>query len=465
FRTMWFDPADPKRILLGSDGGLQASNDGGHTSDFFPNVRAGEAYAVGVDMDDPYHVYAGFQDHDSWKGPVNGRWGAITLEDWVTVGPGDGMYNLVDPSDSRWAYNTREMNQMGRMDQQTGVRANIRPPQSLWPERLRYNWVAPIAMSPRDPKTIYAGAQVLFRSRDRGDHWERISPDLTTNDKSKIGFPSTPYCTISSISVSPLAAGEIWVGTDDGKVQLTRDGGGSWSDRTTPLANAGAPLERWVSRVFASPWDAGTAFVSKSGFHNDDFRPYLYVTHDFGQSWSSLASPTGAGSRASELPQAPINVVVQDRKNRHLLFVGNDLGVYVSIDDGAHWAALQANLPSVPVQDLLVHPRENDLVLATYGRALWAGDISPLQELTPAVLAAPVHLFDIKPRARYGFGTQGMNYELYGDKYLRVPDEPDAWRVYYYLAADASAPARLTVTDAAGAVVRSLTGQARRGLN
>ncbi|HXE31817.1 MAG TPA: hypothetical protein VN515_08450 [Terriglobales bacterium] len=456
FRTMWFDPADPQRILLGSDGGLQVSYDGGHTSDFFPNVRAGEAYAVGVDMDDPYHVYAGFQDHDSWKGPVNGRWGEITLEDWVTVGPGDGMYNMVDPSDSRWVYNTREMNQMGRMDQQTGVRVNIRPPQSLWPQRLRYNWVAPIAMSPRDPKTVYAGAQVLFRSNDRGDHWQVISPDLTTNDKSKIGFPSTPYCTISSISVSPVQPGEIWVGTDDGKVQLTRNGGQAWSDLTASLTAAGAPADRWVSRVFASPYDAGTAFISKSGFHNDDFRPYLYVTHDFGQSWKSLAS---------DLPQVPINVVVQDRKNPHLLFVGDDLGVYVSIDDGAHWAALKANLPVIPVQDLLVHPRENDLVLATYGRALWTGDISPLQELTPAVLKEPVHLFNIKPRARYEFSTQGMNYELYGDKYLRVPDEPDAWRVYYWLGAAAGTPARLTVTDASGAVLRTLSGPARQGLN
>ncbi|HXE31399.1 MAG TPA: hypothetical protein VN515_06320 [Terriglobales bacterium] len=456
FRTMWFDPADPQRILLGSDGGLQVSYDGGHTSDFFPNVRAGEAYAVGVDMDDPYHVYAGFQDHDSWKGPVNGRWGVVTLEDWVTVGPGDGMYNMVDPTDSRWVYNTRELNQMGRMDQATGVRTNIRPPQALYPERLRYNWIAPIAMSPRDPKIIYAGAQVLFRSRDRGDHWEVISPDLTTNDKSKIGFPSTPYCTISTISVSPVSAGEIWVGTDDGKVQLTRDGGAHWTDLTTDLSAAGAPADRWVSRVFASPYAAGTAFVSKSGFHDDDFTPYLYETTDYGKTWKPLA----AG-----LPQAPINVVVQDRKNPQLLFVGNDLGVYVSIDDGAHWAAMKSNLPTIPVQDLLIHPRENDLVLGTYGRALWTGDISPLQELTPAVLQEPVHMFGIKPRARYEFGSQGMNYELYGNKYLEVPDEPDAWRVYYYLKADASGPAQLTVRDASGAVLRTLTGPARQGLN
>jgi photosystem II stability/assembly factor-like uncharacterized protein len=456
FRTMWFDPADPKRILIGSDGGLQFSFDGGHTTDFFPNIRAGEAYAVGVDMDDPYHVYAGFQDHDSWKGPVNGRWGVVTLEDWATVGPGDGMYNVVDPTDSRWVYNTRELNQMGRMDQQTGMRADIRPPKPANIDRLRYNWIAPIAISPHDPRTIYAGAQVLFRSTDRGDHWDVISPDLTTNDASKIGYPSTPYCTISTISESAATAGLIWVGTDDGKVQLTRDGGKAWTDVTSALTAAGAPADRWVSRVFASPHDAATAFVAKNGFRNDDVTPYVYETNDGGRTWRSIAG---------DLPPAPVNVVVQDRKNPRLLFVGNDLGVFVSIDGGAAWSPLRANLPPVAVHDLLIHPREQDLVLATYGRALWTGDISPLQELTPAVLDEAVHLFDVKPKARYGFGTQGMNFELYGDKYLRVPNEPEALVVNYYLRTAQSGEATVTLAGAAGDAVRHVTGPAKGGLN
>lgn len=456
FRTMWFDPQDPRRILIGSDGGLQVSYDGGHTSDFYPNIRAGEAYAVGVDMDDPYHVYAGFQDHDSWKGPVNGHWGVITLEDWVTVGPGDGMYNVVDPTDSRWVYNTREMNQMGRMDQQTGERADIRPPQLPGLERLRYNWVAPIALSPEDPKTVYAGAQYLLRSTDRGDHWAAISPDLTTNDATKIGFPSTPYCTITTISESPVTAGVIWVGTDDGKVQLTRDAGGAWTDLTPALAAAGAPTDRWVARVFASPFDAGTAFVAKNGFHNDDFTPYLYETSDFGRTWTALAH---------NLPAAPINVVVQDNRNRRLLFVGNDLGVFVSIEAGAHWARMQTNLPTIPVTDLLIHPRERDLVLATYGRALWTGDVSPLEQLTPDVLQQDAYMFNIKPRPRYGFSTQGMNYELYGDKYWQVPNEPDALTVYYYLKNGAAQDAALTVVNGAGQTIRTLGGPAGPGLN
>ncbi len=306
FRCMWWDPDDEQRIILGSDGGVSVSVDGGRTADYFPNMRVGEAYAVGVDMDDPYNVYAGFQDHDSWKGPSNGPMGVITLENWTTVGPGDGMYNVVDPTDSRWVYNTRELNQMGRMDQRTGVRTNIAPTRPAGQPRLRYNWIAPIALSPHNPSILYAGAQVLFRSLNRGDTWEEISPDLTTNDPAKIGL-NVPYCTITSISESPLTAGVIWVGTDDGKVQVTQNHGGTWTDLTPALAAAGAPADRWVSRVFASPHDAGTAFVSKTGMRNDDFAPYLYRTTDYGKTWTAIAG---------NLPNYPINVVVQDRKNR-----------------------------------------------------------------------------------------------------------------------------------------------------
>jgi photosystem II stability/assembly factor-like uncharacterized protein len=458
FRSMWWDPDDEQRIILGSDGGVSVSVDGGRTADYFPNMRVGEAYAVGVDMDDPYNVYAGFQDHDSWKGPSNGPTGVITLEHWTTVGPGDGMYNVIDPTDSRWAYNTRELNQMGRMDQRTGVRTNIAPTRPQGQPRLRYNWIAPIALSPHNPSIVYAGAQVLFRSLNRGDSWEEISPDLTTNDPAKIGL-NVPYCTITSISESPLKAGTIWVGTDDGRVQITQNHGGAWTDLTPALTAAGAPADRWVSRVFASPHDAGTAFVSKSGFRNDDFAPYLYKTTDYGKTWTTIVG---------NLPRFPINVVVQDRKNRDLLIVGNDVGVFVSIDAGGSWTRLKSNLPDVAVHDLTIHPRENDLVLATYGRALWTGDITPLQELTPAVMAKPFHLFDIEPRARYGFNGQGMNYNLFGDKYLEVPNEPDALVINYLVSAGLASTngttATISVSGPAGRVLQQ-AGTVRAGLN
>ena len=455
FRCMWWDPEDKDRIILGSDGGVSISYDGGKTADYFPNMGIGEVYAVGVDMDDPYHVYGGMQDHDSWKGPVNGHTGVVTVEDWVTVGPGDGMYNVVDPTDSRWVYNTRELNQMGRMDQKTGVRKNTAPTRPPGQPRLRYNWIAPIAMSPFNPAIIYAGAQVLFRSLDRGDTWEEISPDLTTNDPAKIGR-NVPFCTITTISESPKKAGVIWVGTDDGKVQLTQNHGGAWTDVTPALAAAGAPVDRWVSRVLASPYDPATAFVAKNGFRNDDFKPYLYRTTDSGKTWTSITA---------NLPDAPVNVVVQDRRNADLVFVGNDVGVFASIDGGAHWSQMKANLPTVAVQDLTVHPRENDLVIGTYGRAFWAGDITPLQELSSAVLGKTAYLLDIEPRARYGFSEQGMNYHLFGDKYIVVPNEPEALVVNYYLKDGASSDAKVTLTDRSGKTLREATGPAKPGLN
>jgi photosystem II stability/assembly factor-like uncharacterized protein len=456
FRCMWWDDQDEQRIMLGSDGGVQFSNDGGKTTDYAPNLRVGEVYAIGVDMDDPYNVYGGLQDHDSWKGPSNGKMGFVSLEDWVTVGPGDGMYNVVDPTDSRWVYNTRELNVMGRMDQKTGIRANISPGRAgSGTLPLRYNWIAPIAISPHNPQIIYAGSQFLHRSLDRGDHWDTISPDLTTNDPTKT-HNNVPFCTITSISESPISAGLIWVGTDDGKVQVTRNFGGAWTDLTQPLAAAGAPVDRWVSRVFASPHDPGTAFVSKNGFRNDDFAPYLYKTTDYGQTWTKISA---------NLPAGAVNVVVQDRKNKNLLFIGTDVGVFVSIDGAATWTRFKSNLPTVAVHDLLIHPRENDLVLGTYGRGFWTGDISPLQDLTPETLAANVHLFDIKPKAHYGFSTQGMNYRLFGNKYIEVPNEPDAMMINYWAKAASATPARITITDISGKQVAELTGEVKAGLN
>ena len=455
FRSMWWDPDDEQRIILGSDGGVNVSVDGGRTGDYFPNMGIGEAYTIGVDMDDPYNIYGGFQDHDSWKGPSNSTTGRITLEHWVTVGPGDGMYNVIDPTDSRWVYNTRELNQMGRMDARTGVRTNIAPSRATGQPRLRYNWIAPIALSPHNPQIVYAGAQVLFRSLNRGDTWEEISPDLTTNDSTKIGL-NVPYCTITTISESPLRAGVIWVGTDDGKLHLTQNHGGTWTDLTPALTAAGANPERWVSRVYASTHEPGTAFVSKSGFRNDDFAPYLYRTTDYGKSWTAIAG---------NLPRAPINVVVQDRKNRNLLVVGNDIGVFVSVDGGGRWSQLKANLPTVAVHDLTIHPRENDLVIGTYGRALWTGDITPLQELSAEMLDKPAHLFDIEPRARYGFSTQGMNYHLFGDKHLEIANEPDALVINYYVKADSTDQARIRISAPGGQVLREQQGPARAGLN
>lgn len=457
FRTLWIDPLNPDRMLAGTDGGVFISYDGGRTCDHLANLRLGEVYALAVDMESPYNLYAGLQDHESWKGPSEGWSGSIGEEDWVTVGTGDGMYNLVDPTDSRWVYNTQEFGRAARLDQKIHVRVRIAPTRPAGQTRLRFNWVAPIALSPHDPKTIYAGAQVLFRSRDRGDHWEEISPDLTSNDPKRISGPGIDiqFCTITTIAESPIAAGVIWVGTDDGKVQVTTNAGASWRDVTPNVVQAGGPEDAWVSRVCASPSNAGTAYVAKSRLRQDDFRPFLYKTTDFGATWTSI---TG------NLPERSINVIFEDYTNSNLLFVGNNEGVYVSLNGGQHWMALKGNMPPAPVFDLTIHPREGDLVAGTFGRGLWVTDITPLRELNEQVLDREAYLFSVRPEAWRREGAIG-NYHLYGDRHAVTPNEPSGLTFTYYLKETVTNDLTLTVADSNGRTVRTLHGLKQSGFN
>jgi photosystem II stability/assembly factor-like uncharacterized protein len=457
WRAMWVDPLDPNRLIFGSDGGVNISYDRGKTSHHAYNLPLTEWYAVGVDMEDPYNIFGGLQDHDSWKGPSNGWAGEVSLSDWVTVGGGDGMYNCVDPADSRWVYNGREMGTMWRFDQKTGVQTSITPARPAGQPALRFNWTPPIALSPHNPAIVYAGAQVVFRSLDRGDHWQEVSPDLTTNEDAKQhGEGYISYCTLTTLAESPAAPGVIWAGSDDGKVQVTKDGGATWLDRTAKLAAAGGPANFWTSRVLPSPHAPGTAFVTKTGWRLDDYRVSVHKTTDFGETWTSIAGDLPAGK--------PVNVIVQDRRNPDLLFVGTEWGVYVTLDGGKAWLPFKANMPSVKVTDLVIHPRENDLVVATYGRGAYVTDITPLQELTAAVLDEDVHLFDVEPKTQRVTGGIG-NYQLLGDSHLFTPNEPNAVVVNYYLKDKAAGPVKVTVADPYGTVLAEISAKGEAGLN
>jgi photosystem II stability/assembly factor-like uncharacterized protein len=456
WRAMWVDPQNSDRLIFGSDGGVYISYDRGKTCHHCYNIPLGEFYAVGVDMEDPYNIYGGMQDHDSWKGPSNGWAGEITLSDWVTVGGGDGMYNCIDPTDSRWVYNNREMGAMWRFDQKLGIQTMITPRREQGKEPLRFNWTPPIMLSPHNPAIVYTGAQVLFRSLDRGDRWTEISPDLTTNEKAKQGGAGNiSYCTITTLSESPVKPGIIWVGADDGKVQMTMDGGATWKDCTAKIASAGGPDNYWVSRVFASPYDPSTAFAAKTGLRFDDFRACLFKTTDYGESWTSISS---------NLPEKPINVVVQDRKNANLLFVGTEQGVYVSIDGGKKWIPFKNNMPWVKVTDLVIHLRENDLIVATYGRGLFATNITPLQELNDNVFGQDVYLFEIKPQVQRITGGIG-NYQLLGDSHLMTPNEPNAVVINYFLKEKAKDKVKVTVSDPYGKMLQEIAGKGDAGMN
>ncbi len=456
FRALWVDPQDSDRLIFGSDGGVYVSYDGGRTCHHCYNIPLGEFYAVGIDMEDPFNVYGGLQDHESWKAPSNSWAGAISVADWVTVGEGDGMYNCVDPNDSRWVFNNREFGMMWRLDQKTGVQTAITPRREKGREPYRFNWTPPIMLSPRNSAIIYTGAQVLLRSLDRGDHWEEISPDLTTNDKSRQGGEGNiTFCTITTTSESPVRPGLIWVGTDDGKVQVTKDHGATWSDCTAKIGAAGGPAELWVSRVLASPHEAGTAFVTKTGFRQDVIKPYVFKTTDFGETWTSIAG---------DLPDKPVNVILQDGKNADLLFAGTDHGLYVSFDGGKAWVPFKSNMPWVKVNDLVIHPREGDLVVATYGRGLWITDITPLREWSEKIPAGDAYLFAPRPAVERMMNTIG-NYELQGDDHLFTPNEPDGIVIRYFLKDKIGGKAKIIVTDASGKELRSLEGPGEAGFN
>jgi len=454
--ALWIDPKNSSHLLLGNDGGLYITYDKGMTWDFYENLPLAQYYAVGVDMEHPYNVYGGLQDNGSWKGASNGLTGQVTRNDWSTVGTGDGMYNQVDPHDSRWLYNDYQFGMIQRVDQKLRKATQIKPRRERGEPPLRFNWNSPIVISPHNSQIIYFGGNVLFKSVDRGDNWQEISPDLTLNDPVKIaGEGNIQYCTITTISESPLAPGMLWVGTDDGKVHVTRDGGAAWKEVTAALVAAGAPEEFWVSRVFASNHEEGTAYVAKTGYRRDDFRAVLYKTTDFGKSWVSLANG---------LPEESVNVVFEDRKNPNLLFAGTDFSVYVSLTGGKSWTKMQNNMPRVAVHDLLIHPRENDLVVGTHGRGIFITDISPLQQATDEVFASDAHLFEPEPTKLFTISSSmfdGFN----GHRHFTAANAKQGLAVYYYLKAAVEESVKVVITDPYGAKLKTIKAGNQQGLH
>jgi len=382
--ALWIDPDDSDHLILGHDHGLAITFDAGVTQYHPDNLSLAQLYAIGYDMAWPYNVYGGLQDNGSHGGPnTNPASRSIRFEDWRSVGGGDGMYNEVDPTNNRYLYNESQFGPIRRLDMVTGDSRSIRAPD---PDRKRrYNWCAPILISPHNSDVIYHGANMVLRSSFRGEGWEEISPDLTTADSTKIvGTGNIQYCTITTMDESPIVPGLLWVGTDDGNVQMTKNGGEEW---TLVGDNIPGNPHYWVTRVAASPHDAATAFVTFSGLRRDDFGAYVYMTTDYGESWTSISA---------NLPDESINVIRQDRRNPDLLFVGTDKQVHVTFDAGRMWHALRNNMPYVAVQDLKIHPRENDIIVGTHGRGFFIADISALQEVTPDFLARDFHLCDIE---------------------------------------------------------------------
>jgi photosystem II stability/assembly factor-like uncharacterized protein len=480
FHALWVNPNDSRQFYVGNDKGASVTWDRGQSFVFLDNMDIGQFYGITLDNRDPYYVYGGLQDNGNWGGPSNSRdVNGIFTDHWFKFHAGDGFHTTVDPNDWRTVYTESQAGGIRRLDavfRQVGksivptpaTTTNIAqfmpagaPAQgNRLPNTFRFNWSTPIILSPHDSRTIYYAGNHLFRSTDRGDTWTVISPDLSTNNPAyrpervggltREGSGAETHSTAITISESPVTRGLIWVGTDDGNVQVTRDGGTNWANVRANIP--GVPEHRWVSRVVASRFAEGTAYVTFDGHRSDDFKPYVFRTTDYGRTWTSIAS---------NLPDdEPIYVITEDLKNRDLLFVGTEMSAFATVDGGRTWERIMNGLPTVPVHDLVIHPRDGDLVAATHGRSIWIlDDITPLQQLTPAVLASDVHLFENRVATKWHAISRGAtrgHLMFAGRNPLTIaqrppsnspPDLTNSAAISFYLKSAPAAPVRLEITD------------------
>ena len=470
--ALWIDPSDSDHLLLGSDGGLSVSWDRSDNWYQFRNLPLAQFYEIGVDMRDPYHVCGGLQDNGSWCAPSQ-TWSdqGVRTRDWYNVGSGDGFFTVMHPADPTVMFAESQGGNLTRVNLVTMERSRIRPigrpaeGEDALPD-LRWNWNAPIVMSTHDPNTVYAGSNVLFRSRDLGQSWEAVSPDLThAIDREQLSIMGVPgsapqmslndgqssYGNLTAIAESPVDADVLYTGADDGRLQVTRDGGATWTDITGNVP--GLPANTYVTRIVASHADAGTVWAAFDGHRNDDFAPYVFASGDFGRTWSPIVSG---------LPQTSVNALAQHPNTPDLLFVGNEVGVYVSVDAGGRWIPLGSGLPTVPVDDIEIHPRDNDLVLGTHGRGVWIlEDIGPFEQLGQAdVLGSAAYLFPIRRAMSLNeYTPQGWTPGIW-----EAENPPPGARIRYWLAQPTDS-VTITVTDDMGSPLRELEAAGDAGLN
>ncbi len=477
--ALWIDPKNPDRMIQGNDGGVFLSTDSGKTWRFLDGLPIEQFYQVAADSRSPYNLCGGLQDNSSWCGPSsdNGAHSASSLE-WYTVVGGDGEYAVPAPSDPNIIYTDSQNGFIERLDLVTHLSRFVRPSvesiEQMNPADMKYrfNWTAPIAVSPTDANVVYLGGNVLFKSTDGGQNWTTLGGDLTRNDKSKQSVAGAPlahdvsgaetYDTILCITLAPTDPKVVWVGTDDGLVQVTRDGGKHWTNVTSQIP--GAPAWAMVYQIGVSPFDAGTAYVSFDGHKLDDHKAYVYRTSDYGQTWKKIT--TG-------LPDdSPIHVVREDPNQKGLLVAGSDTGLFYSADDGNQWNPLKANFPVTPVYDLKFIKSAHDLVVATHGRGILVlDDIRPVEEYSASLASSFFHLFTP------GNGILYHHWERDEDQQnaYAAPNAPNGVVIDYYLklklestAAEKKShhtPVKIVITDAKGNKVETQYGPSKAGVN
>ncbi|HKY33490.1 MAG TPA: glycosyl hydrolase [Candidatus Polarisedimenticolia bacterium] len=461
--ALWINPRDTRELLLGTDGGLYHSQDQGRNWRYVNNLPISQFYHVSYDMQTPYWVYGGLQDNGSWTGP-SASIGGIEARDWSNVGFGDGFWTFADPNDSDTIYSEYQGGRLLRVTRSTSEVKDIQPYARGGEKSLRFNWNTPIHLSPNDPGTLYVGSQYLLRSRDRGETWEQVSEDLTTNDPERQkqaqsgglsidNSTAENNTTIHAVSESPGHRDVLWVGTDDGNLQVSRDGGRSW---TNVAANVpGVPPGTWVSSVQASRHAPARAYVTFDGHRTGDMRPHVFRTDDFGATWSSLAT---------EVLEGFAHVIREDLEHPDLLFLGTEHGLFVTLDGGAQWARFSGGFPKVAVHDIAIHPREHDVILATHGRGVYIiDDITPLRALTPSILEKDVALLPSRPSI---MPIQGTLQEFTGDEQFVGRNPSEAAQITYWLRKrHLFGDLKVEVYDEQGRLISTVPGTKRVGIN
>jgi photosystem II stability/assembly factor-like uncharacterized protein len=471
-QALWIDPQNPEYILNGSDGGFHRSFDGGDNWEIINNIELSQFYQIQVDNLKPYNVYGGLQDNGTWVGPSNSLYNAgILKRHWKGLAYGDGYFAEPIPGNEHLVYTNLQGGVPFLVDSRYGNVQTIHPypkiigsaGDAIELHKYRFNWDAPIHISPHDPETVYIGGNVIFKSQDRGNSWEVISPDLTTNDKSKqrtsggtIYQDNTAaefHCTVLYIAESPVQKGVLWAGTDDGNVQLSMDGGKNWTNLKDRIK--GLPNFAWVSKIHASEHQAGTAFVTVDQHRMNDFRPYVFMTKNFGKSWEKISS---------NLPKDDyVKVVRQDPHNPNLLFAGMEHGIYASWNLGKSWEKINVDLPNVSVRDLRIQARDRDLIVGTHGRGAYIlDDIRPLEELNMA-LGKSLHVFPVREAVLW---NMFWRIENLGDRTYKAKNPEFGAYINFSINQDTSDPVVVEIKDSKGNIVTTLEHkEAKKGVN
>ena len=438
---LWINPNKPGHLINGNDGGVNITYDDGKNWIKNNSTEVGQFYAINVDYEKPYNVYGGLQDNGVWKGPHNSienkRWNMNGKYPWEMIMGGDGMEIQIDNRNSNTVYTGFQFGFYYRLELDSGKRKLIKPVHELGESPYRFNWQTPILLSPHNQDVLYFGTNHLHKSENKGDNWQLISRDLTSGGKKG----NVPYGTITTIAESPLVEGLLYVGSDDGLVHISKNGGKTWKNISLNL-----PKDMWVSKVYASSHNEKTVYVSLNGYRWDNFSPFLFKSDNYGKTWASISS---------NLPDSPINVVIEDNVNKNILYIGNDHGVYASLDSGINWEPFSNGLNSASVHDLVIQKDENHLLVGTHGRSIYLSEIEKIQSLSSDILKSSMYVYPIKSIKKSP--SWGVKRSIWSE-----PFQPN---LEFSIFSSSEKEYKLSIIDSNGNYVYTISGKLDRGLN